>query len=141
MATKTKRFADDDLVEAWQGFAAQLKDGTTASFAAGTQLRGHHPVVREHPENFVLAGTPLNERPHVLDRAIEMLERDAAAPTHPSPRIDPATPLRDLLVCTRAVISSGAGACNEGRIVERADPVVSAAPEAFLPLIERMDRR
>ena len=55
-------------------------------------------------------------------------------------RIDPATPVSELVVCTRRIISSPAGPCAPGAIVRRDDLRVEAAPEAFEPLSTRLER-
>jgi hypothetical protein len=68
-----------------------------------------------------------------------MTDRESAAPPASPLRIDPSTPLGDLFICTRAVQMSAASSCGEGRIVERGDRLLEVAPEAFLPLIDRVD--
>jgi hypothetical protein len=55
------------------------------------------------------------------------------------PRIDPRTPLEELMVCDRAIVRSVAGPCREGTIVTRADQRVVLAPECFSPLLDRVD--
>jgi hypothetical protein len=41
------------------------------------------------------------------------------------PRIDPKTPISQLMVCTRAIIRSVAGPCKEGLIVMADDPRIA----------------
>jgi hypothetical protein len=55
------------------------------------------------------------------------------------PRIDPKTPLEELMVCNRAIVRSVAGPCREGTIVTRSDLRVVLAPECFSPLLDRVD--
>jgi hypothetical protein len=51
-----------------------------------------------------------------------------AVSSDPPPRIDPATPLSRLFICTRGVLKSDAGRCREGMIVADDDPLILAAP-------------
>ena len=55
------------------------------------------------------------------------------------PRIDPKTPISQLMVCTRVIIRSEAGPCREGVIVKIDDPRIAIAPECFNPLSDRLD--
>jgi hypothetical protein len=52
----------------------------------------------------------------------------------------PFTPISELCVCSRRLIDSTAGGCEVGRIVRWDDPRVLAAPEAFEPLMLRVER-
>ena len=54
------------------------------------------------------------------------------------PRINPATPLSDLVLCTREVVESVGGTAGKGTIFAASDAVVLAAPEAFAPLSEHL---
>jgi hypothetical protein len=54
------------------------------------------------------------------------------------PRIDPATPLSDLVVCHTAVIRSEWGPCWAGKMLRKDDPLVVAVPQAFQPLMDRI---
>jgi hypothetical protein len=54
-------------------------------------------------------------------------------------RIDPKTPLDELMVCTRGIVRSVAGPCREGTIVRNDDARAVLAPEAFTPLIDRIE--
>jgi hypothetical protein len=55
------------------------------------------------------------------------------------PRIDPKTRIDQLMVCTRAIIRSEAGACAEGMIITVDDPRFALAPECFTPPSDRLD--
>jgi len=66
------------------------------------------------------------------------LSEGEPAPPAPPPRIDPKTPLTDLMICTRGVLTSVAGAVWEGTIVRKDDARVTAVPEEFRPLIEQL---
>ena len=46
------------------------------------------------------------------------------------------TPLAKLLMCTRRIIRSEAGSCEEGKIVSVDDPRALLAPECFTPLAQ-----
>jgi hypothetical protein len=140
--TKKRTFAATDLVVAWQGGAVDI-DGRPYVFERGRRLRGDHPVVKALGEGaFVLDGTPDDEMPSAVDELVRADDEAARAvkPKAP-PRIDPATPLRDLLVCRRAVTMSEAGACARGAIVLADDPIVALAPDAFRPLTAHLGAR
>jgi hypothetical protein len=53
-------------------------------------------------------------------------------------KADERTPLAKLLICTRQIIWSEAGPCEEGKIVSVDDPRAKLYPECFLPLIDRL---
>jgi hypothetical protein len=55
------------------------------------------------------------------------------------PRIDPKTPISRLVVCTRGIVRSEAGACAEGVIITVDDPRFALAPDCFSPLSDRLD--
>jgi hypothetical protein len=78
----------------------------------------------------------------VLDEVIEAAEADTAAKAKADkpvpPRIDPKTPIGDLLICHVEVLGSTAGGCPEGYVVTRNDPLALAAPEAFAPLADHL---
>lgn len=137
MKTRTKMKIDPAAIYiAWQGVSWD-----TYSVGAGTRLRGSHPLVQHlGAEGFVLDGTPPHEWPSAFDEAVAAAEATAAQAIKPDvpPRIDPATPLADLMVCTQGIIESDAGACGEGRIVTRTDPIVGVAPDCFRPLVEML---
>ena len=124
-----RKFAADEIVVAWQGFAVGYH-----AIPAGTRLRGNHEAVRLAPQNFVPDGTPANEMPHYLDEAIAQAEAQPTAPKV-EPRIDPGTPVGRLMICRQGVIDSAAGPCPEGRVVLDTDPLVAAAGEAFTPFL------
>ena len=54
------------------------------------------------------------------------------------PKADERTPLSRLLICTRRIIRSEAGSCEEDKIVSVDDPRAVLAPECFSPLIDRL---
>jgi hypothetical protein len=56
-----------------------------------------------------------------------------------TPRIDPRTPIGDLVVCHVAIINSEWGRCHVGKMLRKDDPLVAAAPQAFQPLMDRID--
>ncbi|HEV8090058.1 MAG TPA: hypothetical protein VGQ50_15480 [Actinomycetota bacterium] len=51
---------------------------------------------------------------------------------------DGRTPLSKLLICTRQIIRSEVGSCEEGKIVSVDDPRAVLFPECFSPLIDRL---
>ena len=55
-------------------------------------------------------------------------------------QIEPSTPIGRLWICTRAILRSAEGTCREGVVVLDTDPRITAAPEAFRPLIEQLGR-
>jgi len=55
------------------------------------------------------------------------------------PRIDAATRLDELSVCTRSIFKSKAGAVREGVILRSDDARVMLLPDCFQPLLERVD--
>jgi hypothetical protein len=140
--TKKRPFAATDLVVAWQGGAVDI-DGRPYVFERGKRLRGDHPVVKALGEAaFVLDGTPADEMPSVVDELVRADDEAArAVKAKAPPRIDPATPLRDLLVCRRAITMSKAGTCAQGAIVLVDDPIVALAPDAFRPLVTCLGAR
>jgi hypothetical protein len=50
-----------------------------------------------------------------------------------SPKADGRAPLSRLLICTREIIRSEAGPCEEDKIVSVDDPRAVLAPECFSP--------
>jgi hypothetical protein len=53
-------------------------------------------------------------------------------------KADERTPLSKLLICTRQIIRSKAGPCEEGMIISVDDARAVLAPECFSPLIDRL---
>ena len=143
MSVRTKMRIDPAaLYVAWQGASGEI-DGVPYWVGRGDRLRGDHPFVRlMGSEVFVEAETPQNLWPSVFDAAIAIGEAIAAAAVRPEvpSRIDPATPLRDLMIATDGIIDSAAGPCAKGRIVHRDDPVVQVAGQFFRPLVDTLGR-
>ena len=52
--------------------------------------------------------------------------------------IDEATPIGELMICTKGILASKVGAVHEGTVVFKGDARVAAVPEAFRPLVERL---
>jgi len=61
-----KRFSDDQIVRAWQGFSYDDSDGVPHTVRRGTCLRGDDPAVLRAPWCFVPAHTPVGEEPSPL---------------------------------------------------------------------------
>lgn len=132
--TKTRPFDDEEIVIAWQGVS--VGDHTVP---VGTRLRASHPAVKTIGRAaFIEEAVPPAEWPSARTEAIALLEGTATAAATPEvpSRIDPATPLRELRICTQGVVSSAAGPCAEHRIVTATDPIVAIAPQCFRPLAE-----
>lgn len=66
--TKSLKFADDEIVVAWQPFAPPSMAG---AIQRGTRLRGDDPIVKAHPQFFVPDGTPEREWPSHWDELVE----------------------------------------------------------------------
>ena len=119
--------------------AAVDTNGETYVVASGERLRGDHPAVQVLGERiFVLDSTPANEMPDRYEGIVTAEEIEQAGRPITPPRIDPATPLKDLVLCTRGVEWSIAGTAEQGWIFAASDAVVLAAPEAFAPLAEHL---
>jgi hypothetical protein len=66
--------------------------------------------------------------------------RAAAKRVDPNiPHMSGDTPVSRLMICARGIIQSRAGGCLQDAIVLDTDPRVAEVPEAFRPLIERLD--
>jgi hypothetical protein len=121
---KTKRFADDEIVIAWQSFAV---DGVFETIAKGTRLRGNHPAVRKAPGYFVPDGLPESEWPSVYDAAGAAIERTDSRERAERVRQgrEPAViPPEKQVVCTIGFVSAKGRTYVEGAIYHRDDPAV-----------------
>ncbi len=109
----------------------------------GQRLRGDHPAVQHlGADAFVPDGTLESEAPSrwLAASGSELAARAAEAPPESAapPRIPASTPLSALWVCNVAVVASSAGPCPEGWIVAEGDPWLTVAPDAFVPLANRV---
>jgi len=87
--------------------------------------------VREHPDLFVIDGTPESEWPTPFDDEIAAAEFRPKAAPKPAPRIDPSTPVGDLRVCHSEVLGSSVGQIAQGLIVHKNDFRYTVVPEVF----------
>jgi hypothetical protein len=103
--------------------AEQLDEHTTVGSEAFLELFEEF----QHSEELVLAA----EHRQMEEGTMALLTKKK--------EITEATRVGELVVCDRGIVWSTAGSCREGAIVLADDPRVAAAPEAFRPLIERLD--
>ena len=135
----TTKFADDEIVVAWQSGSADL-GGTAFDFRVGARFRGDHPVVRKLGRAaFVPDGTPSDEMPSVYDEAVKAGEATAAKKAPKEYRIDPDAKVRDLVVAQQGILMSKAGAVPEGYLTTKDDPIVVELPGVFVPLLDRLE--
>lgn len=137
LGTRPRKPDPTKIYVAWQGFTTEV-DGEQYVFERGTRLRGSHPAVKRMGEAaFVPDGVPPSEWPSVFDAVVAAAEAKPAPPK-PKPRIDPSTPIGELLICIRGITMSKAGPCAEGYLVTRDHPLAKVAPECFASLTERL---
>jgi hypothetical protein len=117
---RKKRFGPDDVVVAWQSFAADV-DGRPYTITPKMTLRGDHPVVVAHPWYFANA---------------------VAEPTEHQPEFHrPAPPIPDeeAAECVTAFqVGFGGPKVVKGQTLRKDDPLVVAHPDFFRTVGQRL---
>lgn len=141
MATP-KRWKPSDVVVAMDGISGTDPNGVPVTLGRGAEVRGDHVLVAKLPHLFAPAGTPESEWSSSFAEAGQMLARQESARRHEQerhaavrPKVDPSTPLSDLVRCTTTIVQSRWGRCGRGEVRLRTDPIVVHLPEHFHGLI------
>jgi hypothetical protein len=115
-------------------------------------IRKHEPlsrrvVIMERPTVVAELERMATERGHSLSAEIRGAIRQRLRREEPGVKlgrkptqVGPDTPIGQLVICIRTLISSAAGSCALGRIVPDDDPGVLVAPECFTSLFSQVER-
>jgi hypothetical protein len=140
-----RKFKQTDVVIAMDSISGTDPTGSPVTLARGTEVRGDHFLVTKLPHLFAPAGTPESEWLSSFAEAGRMLAREESSRRHEQerraaawPKVNPSTPVSDLVRCTTTIIQSRWGGCGRGEVRLRTDSIVEHLPEHFHDLIDEV---